>query len=135
MLKNAKRFVETFKNYTSYIHPFSLTDNFQNSRKKGEKRKKTLEAVSSLLEVYYKTGVLKNFVKFTEKYPLSDRSSFSEVFLRKDVLKICSKFTGEYPYRSAILIKLQSTGAFLWLLGDFWEHLFLKNSSGGCFCR
>ena len=113
MLKNAKRFVETFKNYTSYIHPFSLTDNFQNSRKKGEKRKKTLEAVSSLLEVYYKTGVLKSFVKFTEKHPLSDRSSLSEVFLRKDVLKICSKFTGEYPYRSAILIKLQSTGAFL----------------------
>ena len=37
MLKNAKRFVETFKNYASYIHTFSLTDNFQNSRKKGKK--------------------------------------------------------------------------------------------------
>ena len=76
MLKNAKRFVETFKNYTSYIHPFSLTDNFQNSRKKGEKRKKTSEAVSSLLEVYYKTGVLKNFVKFTEKHPCQTEAAF-----------------------------------------------------------
>ena len=44
MLKNAKRLVETFKNYASYIHIFSLTDNFQNSKgkkKEGEKRKKT----------------------------------------------------------------------------------------------
>ena len=46
MLKNPKRFVETFKNYASYIHTFSLTDNFRNSRKKGKKEKNlVLEAV------------------------------------------------------------------------------------------
>ena len=39
MLKNAKRIVETFQNYASNIHTFSFTDNFQNSRKKGKKRK------------------------------------------------------------------------------------------------
>ena len=39
MLKSAKRFVETFKNYASYIHTFSFTDNFQNSRKKVKKDK------------------------------------------------------------------------------------------------
>ena len=39
MLKSAKRFVETFKKYASYIHTFSFTDNFQNSRKKGKKDK------------------------------------------------------------------------------------------------
>ena len=37
MLKNAIRFVETFKNYASYIHTFNLTDNCQNSRKKERK--------------------------------------------------------------------------------------------------
>ena len=46
MLKNPKRFVETFKNHASYIHTFSLTDNFRNSRKKGKKEKNlVLEAV------------------------------------------------------------------------------------------
>ena len=43
MLKNGKRFVETNKDYASNIHTFSLTDNFQKSRKKGKKRKKLLE--------------------------------------------------------------------------------------------
>ena len=40
MVKNAKRFVETFKNDASYIHTFSLTENFENSRKKGKKTDK-----------------------------------------------------------------------------------------------
>ena len=62
MLKNAKRFVETFKNYTSYIHTFSLTENFRNSRKK--KRKK-LSFRSSVPEVFYRKDVLQNFAKFT----------------------------------------------------------------------
>ena len=46
MLKNAKRFVETFKNYASYIRTFNLTDNSQDSRKKGKEDKNlVLEAV------------------------------------------------------------------------------------------
>ena len=46
MLKNAKRFVETFKNYASYIHTFSLTDNSQTRQRKGKKDKNlVLEAV------------------------------------------------------------------------------------------
>ena len=46
MLKNAKRFVETFKNYASYIHIFRSANNFQNSRKKGKKDKTlVLEAI------------------------------------------------------------------------------------------
>ena len=40
--KTATDFVEICKNYASYIHTFSLTDNFQNSRKKGKKREKKL---------------------------------------------------------------------------------------------
>ena len=38
--KTPREFAKTFKNYASYIHTFRLTDNFQNSRKKGKKRKK-----------------------------------------------------------------------------------------------
>ena len=68
MLKNAKRFVQTFKNYASYIHTFSLTDNFQNPRKKGKKREKKLSFRSSLPEVFYKKGVLKTFAKFAGKH-------------------------------------------------------------------
>ena len=48
--------------------------------------------------------------------------------------------------RASFLIKLQasalqlywkrdsSTGVFLWILWDFYDQLFLQNSSGGCFC-
>ena len=61
------RFVETFKNYVLNIHTFSLTDNFQNSRKKGKKEKK-LSFTSSFPQVFYKKGVLKSSAKFTGKH-------------------------------------------------------------------
>ena len=76
MLKNPKRFVETFKNYASYIHTFSLTDNFRNSRKKGKKEKK-LSFRSSLPEMFYKKVVLKNFAKFTGKHLCQTGQSLS----------------------------------------------------------
>ena len=41
MLKNTKRFIETSKNYASYIHTFSLTDNFQKLEKERENKEKT----------------------------------------------------------------------------------------------
>ena len=62
-LKNDKRFVETFKNYASYIHTFSLTDNFHNSRKKGKKRGKNL-----ILEaVFRRCSVKKVFLKISQE--------------------------------------------------------------------
>ena len=46
MLKNIRRFVEILNNKGSSIHTFNLTDNFQNSRKKGKKEiNLVLEAV------------------------------------------------------------------------------------------
>ena len=48
--------------------------------------------------------------------------------------------------RVSFLIKLQAsdlqlywkrdsdTGGFLWILWNFYEHSFLQNTSGGCFC-
>ena len=62
-----------------YSH-FNLTNIFQNSRKKGKKEKK-LSFRSSLSEVFYKKGVLKNFAKFTGKQcaRLARASFFNEV--------------------------------------------------------
>ena len=31
--------------------------------------------------------------------------------------------------------KDSGTGVFLWILWNFWEHLFLQNAFGGCFLR
>ena len=61
MLKNAKRFAETFKNYASNIHTFSLTNIFQNSRKKGEKEKNlVLEAA------FRRCSIKKVFLKISQ---------------------------------------------------------------------
>ena len=62
MLKNVKRFVETFKNYASYIHNFSWTDNFQNPRKKGKKEKKKL-ALEAIFRGY---SIKKVFLKISQ---------------------------------------------------------------------
>ena len=72
MLKNAKRFVETFKNYTSYIHTFSLTDNFQNSER--EKKRKNL----ALEVVFWRCSIKKVFLKISQN---SQENSGTGVFL------------------------------------------------------
>ena len=61
------------------------------------------------------------------------RSSYQEEFLRKGVLKTCSKVTGEHPCRSAISIKLQSMGVFLYICCIFSEYFFLRTRLGDCF--
>ena len=63
----------------------------------------------------------------------------------KGVLRNFAKFTGKYLCQSLFLIKLQAlqlyqkrdsgTGAFMWVLRNFLQHLLLQNTSGGCFCR
>ena len=72
MLKNTKRFVETFKNYTSYIHTFSLTDNFQNSER--EKKRKNL----ALEVVFWRYSIKKVFLKISQN---SQENSGTGVFL------------------------------------------------------
>ena len=61
MLKNAKRFVETFNNYVSYIHTFSLTNNLRNSRKKGKKREKNLASEAVFRRCSIEKVILKIF--------------------------------------------------------------------------
>ena len=60
--KTPRVYQETFKNYASYIHTLSLTDNFQNLRKKGKKRDKNL-----LLEAVFRLCSIKNlFLKMSQ---------------------------------------------------------------------
>ena len=70
----------------------------------------------------------------------TSRTSRSLVFFEIGFLKNFAIFTGKHlcwsllAWRSATLLKRHSnTGVFLWILGNFWEHLFLWNTSGGCF--
>ena len=90
MEKNAKRFVELFKNFASYIHTFSLTGNFENSRKKGNKREKKLTFRSTPPEVFYKKGVLKNFAKFTGKH-LCQSLFFNKVRATLLKMRLCHR--------------------------------------------
>ena len=53
------------------------------------------------------------------------RSSRPELFCKKSVLR-----------RPATLLRKDSgTSVFLWILGNFYEHLFLQNTSNGCFWK
>ena len=74
------------------------------------------------------------------------RSSCPEVFCKKGVLGNFANSQKNTGARASFLIKLQasglqlywkrdsSTGVFLWILWNFYDQLFLQNSSGGCFC-
>ena len=73
------------------------------------------------------------------------RSSSSKVVCKKYVLRNFPKFTGKHLSQSLFFNKVAGlspqlyykigygTGVFLWILRNFWEHLFLKNASGGHF--
>ena len=76
------------------------------------------------------------------------RSSRAEGFCKKGVLRNFTKFTGKYLYQSLFVNKVpglrpkacnfikkdSGTGIFLWILRKFEEHIFIKNTSAGCFC-
>ena len=54
-----------------------------------------------------------------EKQPL-------EVFFKKGVLRNLTKFAGKHLCQGLSFLKL-------WILQNFWEHLFLQNTSSSCF--
>ena len=73
------------------------------------------------------------------------RSSCPEVFCKIGALENFSKLTGTHLCQSLFFNKVAGlslqgwqgspgTGDFLWILRNFQEHLFLQNTSGGCFC-
>ena len=75
------------------------------------------------------------------------RSSRLGVFYKKDVLWNFTRFTGKHLGQSPFFNKVEGlkpttllkrdpgTDVFLWILGNFSVHLFLKNTSSGSFWR
>ena len=68
------------------------------------------------------------------------RSSRPKVFFKKGILKNFAKVTGKHLYQSLFFNKVaelkpatlfkkidSDTGVFLWILRNFWEHLFLEH--------
>ena len=65
------------------------------------------------------------------------------MFCKKGVLRNFAKFTGNHLLQSLFFNKVaglhlslkrdSSTGFFLWILRNFWEHLILQSTSSGCF--
>ena len=62
------------------------------------------------------------------RYRSSRLEVFCSWFRRKHILRNFAKFTGKHLCQSVFLNKSSD------LLRNFQEHLFLKNTSGGCFC-
>ena len=53
-----------------------------------------------------------------------------EVFYKKDVLTNFTKFTEKHLCQGLFFNKVAGTGVFLWILWNYWEHLFLQSTSG-----
>ena len=68
--------------------------------------------------MFCKKGVLRNFAKFTGKH-LCQRFYFNKV-VGLSLQLYWNRDSGK--------------SVFLWILRNFWEHLFLQNTSNSCFC-
>ena len=79
---------------------------------------------------------------FTQHF-LKTRNSRQEVFSKRGVVRIFAKLTGKHLCRVSFLIKLQVSDLQLIkketlaqvFSSEFCEHLFLQNTSGGCFLK
>ena len=134
MLKNAKRFVETFKNYTSYIHTCSLTENFENSRKTASKAKFFSLFFSSLppenirkLKVFRGCSIKKMFLKILQNSQENTCARQKQPF--RIPMPKCD-FN-----RVALLLYWNhfGMGVFLWTCCIFSEHLWVTASGKGLF--
>ena len=85
---------------------------------------KLLKNICKRLLLLFSSNKTINFIK-----NVALRSSVSEAAtvcsVRKDVLRNFAKFTGKHLCQNPFLIKLQASGTE--------EHLFLLNTSSGCF--
>ena len=64
----------------------------------------------------------------------SSRSSHPDVFCKEGALGNFAKFTGKHLCQSLFFNKVAGLGPPLKNQTNFQEHLFLWNTSGGCFC-
>ena len=63
------------------------------------------------------------------------RSSRPELFCKKSVLRNFAKSTGKHLCQSLLFNKETLAQVFPVKFTNFWEHLLLQNTSGGCFCK
>ena len=71
----------------------------------------------SCLEMFCKIGVLRNFAKVTEKH-LCQSLFFNKVASLRPTTLLKKRLWHRW---------------FLWIFRNFQEHIFLQNTSGGCF--
>ena len=96
------------------------------------------------------SGFIANVQKESSKQSLPKkhfRGSRTHTFFKKGVLRHYTVFIGKYLCWSLFLTKFQalrlttlfkrdfSTGAFQWIMRNFYKKLFLLNTSNGCFCQ
>ena len=96
-------------------------------------------------KIYYLDKIYLCFAKIKFSKHTLYRSSRPEVFCKKGVLRNFAKFTEKHRYQSfffnkvgglrpaTLLKKRLWHRCFLWILRNFEEHLFLQNTSAGCF--
>ena len=78
---------------------------------------------SSRMQMFFKTGVIRNFVIFTGKH-----LCWSIFLIKLRTLRPATLFQ---PHPQKIL----QHKWFLWKLRNFYEQVFSLNTSGGCFCQ
>ena len=63
------------------------------------------------------------------------KCSVNKTWIGENLLhKFCCLETG-LPVIATLLKRNSNTAVFLWILGNVLEHLFLQNTSTGCFCK
>ena len=62
-----------------------------------------------------------------------NRSSRPKCSVKNVFLEISQNSQENNCARVCLLVKLQGSGVFLWILRNFLGHLFLQNASGDCF--
>ena len=58
-----------------------------------------------------------------------------EVFYKKKLLLKISQYSQENTCVELYWKRDPNTAVFLWILRDFWEHLFSRTSANDCFCK
>ena len=81
--------------------------------------------------------------RLTRYFAQMCQTQLPKLFFKKDVFKNFAKFTGNYLCGSVVLMKQVSslqlyqrhsaTDVFLWILGNFQEHLFYRTLPGDYF--
>ena len=102
-------------------HPWTIVSNTSHSVEFCKKR-------ISRSQMLFKIGVLQNFAIFTGK-----QLWWSLFLIELQVYQ--NSCINLFNIVETLLKRDSNTGVYLWELQNFYEHLFLQNTSGGCFWK